>query len=240
MSPATNLVMDLTMEQGRGRVTQVQPPLGVWEQFFGVRVQAAARPTLRLVNMDGRTPPEQRKVVKHHHNFTLEMSGATLPRPAIVRMRRLDSKSFEYWVYDLARKPIHIASGYSRPLPPTRLRTGAGLCFEKASPMATPLASSTYYDILARHLVPMFPGASLETAPVSIAVSAQVLSENKHSMLVKPDLNWPQSFRLTRSTGFEVDDIRLVRQFVSAFREKLVAADQPFFNTWLIDALKMS
>ncbi len=99
MLPATNLVIDLTMEQGRGRETQVQPPLGVWEQFFGVRVQAGARPTLRLVNMIGGTPPEQRKIVKHHHNFTLEMSGATLPRPAIVRMRRLDSKSFEYWVY---------------------------------------------------------------------------------------------------------------------------------------------
>ena len=99
MLPATNLIMDLTMEQGRGRETQVQPPLGVWEQFFGLSVQSATRPTFRLVNMDSPGVAEQRKVVKHHHNLTLEISGAKLPRPAILRMRRIDSKSFEYWVY---------------------------------------------------------------------------------------------------------------------------------------------
>jgi hypothetical protein len=39
---------------------------------------------------------------------------------------------------------------------------------------------------------------------------------------------------LTRSTGFETSDVQLVREFVSALREKLVAADQPFFN-YLVD-----
>lgn len=99
MVPATNLVMDLTYEQGRGRETQVQPPLGVWEQFFGVSVHSSALPAFRLVNKEADSQPEQRKVVKHHHNLTLEIAGAKLPRPAILRMRRVDSRSFEYWVY---------------------------------------------------------------------------------------------------------------------------------------------
>jgi protease II len=95
----TNLIMDLTREQGGGRETQVQPPSGVWEQFFGVRINAA-RPTFRLVRADKNSiEPEQRKVVKHHHNLTIEISGAVLPRPAILRMRKTGQNSFEYWIY---------------------------------------------------------------------------------------------------------------------------------------------
>lgn len=95
----TNLIMDLTREQGGGRETQVQPPSGVWEQFFGVRINAA-RPTFRLVRADRKSiEPEQRKVVKHHHNLTIEISGAVLPRPAILRMRKTGQNSFQYWIY---------------------------------------------------------------------------------------------------------------------------------------------
>lgn len=93
------LIMDLTREQGGGRETQVQPPSEVWEQFFGVRVSAPMRPTFRIQNMKPHCPPEQRKVVKHHHNLTLEIAGAMLPRPAILRMRRTGHKAFVYWVY---------------------------------------------------------------------------------------------------------------------------------------------
>jgi hypothetical protein len=103
--PGANLIMDLTKEQGGGRERQVQPPRRVWEQFFGLRVDADTRPTLRLVDMTNRTDPEQRRVVGHHHVWTLEMSGAGLPRPAILRMRRLDSKSYEYWVYRPGARP---------------------------------------------------------------------------------------------------------------------------------------
>lgn len=96
---ATELLMDLTNEQGAGRETQVQPPIDVWEQFFGVRGNASSRPTLRLLNRQQPSEPEQRKVVKHHHNFTIEIGDAQLPRPAILRMRRIGHNSFEYWVY---------------------------------------------------------------------------------------------------------------------------------------------
>lgn len=91
--------MDLNNEQGGGRESQVQPPLEVWEQFFGVRSSAKGRPTFRLQNMAETSDPEQRKVVAHHHNFTLEISAARLPRPAILRMRRSGENAFEYWVY---------------------------------------------------------------------------------------------------------------------------------------------
>lgn len=91
--------MELKDEQGPGRETQVQPPKSVWEQFFGVRLDASMRPTYRLENMDAPGSVEQRKVVKHHHNLTLEIQGAQPPRPAIIRMRRLGPNSFGYWVY---------------------------------------------------------------------------------------------------------------------------------------------
>jgi hypothetical protein len=93
------LIMALTEEQGPGRETQVQPPKAVWEQFFGVRLNASMRPTYRLENIETPSAVEQRKVVKHHHNFTLEISGATPPRPAILRLKRLGPNSFGYWVY---------------------------------------------------------------------------------------------------------------------------------------------
>ncbi|MCH8040856.1 MAG: hypothetical protein IH977_11020 [Nitrospinae bacterium] len=96
---ARQLIMELTHEQGGGRESQVQPPSEVWEQFFGVRVTTTVRPTFRLQNMKVRTDPEQRKVVKHHHNLTLEIGDAKLPRPAILRMRRTGHNAFEYWVY---------------------------------------------------------------------------------------------------------------------------------------------
>lgn len=92
------LVMELTQEQGTGRETQVQPPKAVWEQFFGVLLDASLRPTYRLENMKEKTV-EQRKVIKHHHNLTLEIGDASLPRPAILRMRRIGPNSFAYWVY---------------------------------------------------------------------------------------------------------------------------------------------
>ena len=91
--------MDLTQEQGGGRESQVQPPSQVWEQFFGVRVDATARPTYRLQNVNAHSDPEQRKVVGHDHNLTLEIADARLPRPAILRMRRTGHNAFTYWVY---------------------------------------------------------------------------------------------------------------------------------------------
>jgi hypothetical protein len=91
--------MDLTQEQGGGRESQVQPPAEVWEQFFGVRVDATNRPTYRLQNMSTPSDPEQRKVVRHHHNLTLEIADARLPRPAILRMRHTGHNAFDYWVY---------------------------------------------------------------------------------------------------------------------------------------------
>ena len=92
------LIMELTQEQGGNRQSQVQPPLAVWEHFFGVRPAAGSLPTYRLVDALNDGDPEQRKVVKHHHNFTVEIGDAGPPRPAILRMRSIGTNSFEYWV----------------------------------------------------------------------------------------------------------------------------------------------
>jgi hypothetical protein len=91
--------MDLTNEQGGGRESQVQPPREVWEQFFGVPMGGNIRPTFRLQNLTSPSAPEQRKIVKHHHNLTIEIGGAKPPRPAILRMKRTGQNAFDYWVY---------------------------------------------------------------------------------------------------------------------------------------------
>ena len=93
------LIMNLTSEQGTIRQSQVQPPIEVWEQFFGFRTNAPTRPTFRLQNQKTPSDPEQRKVVKHHHNFTIEIADAKPPRPAILRIQKAGRNSYFYWVY---------------------------------------------------------------------------------------------------------------------------------------------
>lgn len=96
----STLLMELTYEQGAGRETQVQPPKSVWEHYFGVAVGKQTLPTLTLVNSTV-TPNSVtiRRVVKHHHNYTLELVGTELPRPAILEMRRTGPNRYVYYVH---------------------------------------------------------------------------------------------------------------------------------------------
>src|SRR4051812_21593643 len=92
--------MALTWEQGRGRETQVQPPLQVWRQFFGVSNIYGKLPSFRLVNRRARDTEEPtRPAVLHHHNVTIEIAGAVAPRPAILRMIQTGRSEYEYIVY---------------------------------------------------------------------------------------------------------------------------------------------
>jgi hypothetical protein len=94
------LIMDLTMEQGPGRETQVQPPINIWVRYFDL--DFARLPRLRLTNRRARRPQtEVRPVVEHDHNWTVEISGADVARPAIIRMRRTDQlgRRYDYWIY---------------------------------------------------------------------------------------------------------------------------------------------
>jgi hypothetical protein len=94
-----DLIMELTMEQGPGRETQVQPPIGVWAHYFGVELDAP--PRLRLTNRKRRNPrPETRPVVEHDHNWTVEITGADVARPAIIRFHRTGTNRYDYWIYD--------------------------------------------------------------------------------------------------------------------------------------------
>jgi hypothetical protein len=93
-----DLIMHLTLEQGGGRETQVQPPIDVWVRFFDLDFNAL--PTYQLINRsEAGTAPEGRPVVEHDHNWTIELVGAELPRPATLRMHRTGPLSFDYWVY---------------------------------------------------------------------------------------------------------------------------------------------
>lgn len=93
-----DLIMDLTLEQGGGRETQVQPPLNVWLHYFHLDFQAL--PELHLHNRsEAWAPAEGRPVVEHDHNWTIEIEGAELPRPAILRLRRTAPYHYDYWVY---------------------------------------------------------------------------------------------------------------------------------------------
>lgn len=94
------LIMDLTLEQGPGRETQVQPPLNVWIRYFNINFSRL--PTMMLMNRGARrVRREVRRVVEHHHNWTVELSGAAMPRPAILRMWRtsVTGHKYDYWVY---------------------------------------------------------------------------------------------------------------------------------------------
>jgi len=94
--PGSSLAMELTMEQGKGRETQVQPPQAIWERYFGVDLD---RPGVLLIREE--TPGSRyraRPIVRHHHNWTIELSGADVPRPALVRFRRTGPRSYVYRV----------------------------------------------------------------------------------------------------------------------------------------------
>jgi hypothetical protein len=96
------LIMDLTLEQGGGRVSQVQPPKNVWVQYFGIDLDEDPDDLPGLVLQDRKHPssgPEHRSVVYHDHNWTVEVGDAGMPRPAILRMVRVAPNSYDYWVY---------------------------------------------------------------------------------------------------------------------------------------------
>jgi hypothetical protein len=93
-----DLIMELTLEQGPGRITQVQPPVGAWALYFGIDLDDP--PRLRLRNRGRRNAPIQiRPVVEHDHNWTIEIHGAQVVRPAIIRFHRTGQYSYEYWIY---------------------------------------------------------------------------------------------------------------------------------------------
>ena len=93
-----DLIMELTLEQGPGRETQVQPPLAVWAHYFDIDLDAP--PDLSLRNRRRpRSKPEDRAVVEHDHNWTVEMNGASVARPAIIRLQKTGQNAYDYWVY---------------------------------------------------------------------------------------------------------------------------------------------
>lgn len=96
----STLLMELTYEQGGGRVTQVQPPRSVWQSYFGLDLDESDLPPLTLVHEVGvRRSEAMRHIVKHHHNYTIELPGTELPRPAILQMRRTGLNTYAYRVH---------------------------------------------------------------------------------------------------------------------------------------------
>lgn len=93
-----DLIMQLTLEQGPARITQVQPPAGAWVTYFGIDLDNP--PRLRLRNRGARNAPIQiRPVVEHDHNWTVEIQGAQVMRPAIIRFHRTGNNRYDYWIY---------------------------------------------------------------------------------------------------------------------------------------------
>ena len=91
--------MELTMEQGPGRETQVQPPINIWIRYF--EIDFAQLPRLRFTKRTGaRARQEIRPVVEHDHNWTVELDGAAVARPAIIRLLKTGRNTFDYWIYE--------------------------------------------------------------------------------------------------------------------------------------------
>lgn len=100
-SRGATLVMELTQEQGPGRNTQVQPPKGVWAEYFGLD-SSGPPPSKALTLRNGKDPSarrERRPIVSHHHVWTLEIGDAGPPRPAILALKRHSASSYTYYVY---------------------------------------------------------------------------------------------------------------------------------------------
>jgi hypothetical protein len=92
------LVMELTLEQGAGRETQMQPPKGVWARYFDLDFDVPGT-TLEVRDMQAAQPAyETRAVVEHDHNWTLEIPSASLPRPAIFFAKQTGLNRYDYWV----------------------------------------------------------------------------------------------------------------------------------------------
>src|SRR5262245_4987467 len=92
-----------------------------------------------------------------------------------------------------------------------------------------PLTTLQFYDILSRHLVPMFSGATVSDTPLSSASEEPVVQENAFELLIRPDPNIDQSFRFRKSYPIEDGDLKIISQFVVALREKLIATSSSFF-----------
>jgi len=92
------LVMDLTMEQGGRRASQVQPPSKVWETYFQIPWLDPPQEKILLQDLNNGKVCE-RPVVIHNHNMTIEISGAELPRPAILILKKIDHFKFGYSIH---------------------------------------------------------------------------------------------------------------------------------------------
>ena len=94
------LIMELTLEMGANRITQVQPPTPVWDHFL-LAVGRAKRPThLALKNSRSLNARSVRRlIVTHDHNLTVEIPEAILPRPAILCMTRVGLARYEYAIW---------------------------------------------------------------------------------------------------------------------------------------------
>jgi len=91
------MVMDLTMEQGGDRISQVQPPKTVWRQFFDIEPEDD-QPEYEIE--DARTGDRYHFAVSgKDHNWTLEIPGARVSRPAIIVLRLVDHRKLIYAVY---------------------------------------------------------------------------------------------------------------------------------------------
>jgi len=94
----STLVMELLLEQGGPRASQVQPPRAVWENYLGLKWLTPPYPHLSLTN-EQTGVSAVRAVVEHDHNMTIEIAGAELPRPAILQLRRTSEHTYVYRVH---------------------------------------------------------------------------------------------------------------------------------------------
>ncbi|WJI38630.1 MULTISPECIES: phospholipase D family protein [Mesorhizobium] len=97
-SRLSTLIMELTFEQGGGRAKQVQPPKAVWEEYFQIDLAKYQSVNIFLTDENSNIK-YKRPVIKHDHNYTIEIAGAELPRPAILQVRKIASKQFRYSVH---------------------------------------------------------------------------------------------------------------------------------------------
>ncbi|NKL87330.1 phospholipase D family protein [Rhizobium leguminosarum] len=116
----STLLMELNQEQGKSRMSQVQPPIPVWQNYFGIDIHnIRPLPTLTLKNIST-GEKVTRSIIPHDHNYTIEIPGAGTKRPAILMAKKLADSIFEYDVVTIedSRFDVYndILSGIDNPL----------------------------------------------------------------------------------------------------------------------------
>jgi hypothetical protein len=99
--------------------------------------------------------------------------------------------------------------------------------------LADLLPAGEMRQLFVNHLLPMFPGATLEPEIEPARGRQNVILVSPSVVDFAPDGTWTYRYRLRRTQPFDAAEVEVVRHFMGALLELLPAANQPYFTRLL-------